>query len=259
MNFEAKVIEKNEFCGNNVLLRLENKEISEKACPGQFVNVRCPGDDSLILRRPISIMNADPEAGWFEIAFEIRGKGTRVLSTVSKGDVLDIMGPLGKGFDFSQQFNRIAVIGGGIGIYPLYFLGKRASNCEIDVFMGYRCADRVVLNNEFDREGCSIYLATDDGSAGYSGYITSLFRKIYEPGRYDMIYVCGPEIMIRTVAGMLGEEKSICQISLEERMGCGIGACLVCSCEVNTGEAGARKTVCKDGPVFRASELVWEE
>lgn len=259
MNFEALVIDKGEFCENNILLRIKQEEIACNAYPGQFVNVKCPGDDSLILRRPISIMNTDPYEGWFEIAFEIRGKGTRLLAEVSIGDMLDIMGPLGKGFDFSSNYKRIAVIGGGIGIYPLYFLGKRMQQCEIDVFMGYRCADRVVLNNEFDREGCSVYLSTDDGSAGYSGYITSLFKKVYEPGRYDMIYVCGPEIMAKAVSNMVGKEKNICQISLEERMGCGIGACLVCSCEVNVDKMVTRKTVCKDGPVFRASDLTWED
>ncbi|MBN1622903.1 MAG: dihydroorotate dehydrogenase electron transfer subunit [Clostridia bacterium] len=259
MNFDALVIGKSEFCENNILLRIRQAQIADKAYPGQFVNIKCPGDGSLILRRPISIMNASPNEGWFEIAFEIRGKGTRLLSEVNVGDTLDIMGPLGKGFEYSYDYRRIAVIGGGIGIYPLYFLGKKMTECEIDVFMGYRCADRVVLSNDFDREGCSVYLSTDDGSAGYSGYITSLFKKVYEPGRYDMIYVCGPEIMARTVTAILGEEKSICQISMEERMGCGIGACLVCTCAVNDKGVFTRKTTCKDGPVFRASDLVWED
>lgn len=259
MNFDALVINKSEFCDNNILLRLKNEDIAKKAYPGQFVNVRCPIDNSHILRRPISIMNAEPEEGWFEIAFEIRGEGTRLLSEINKGDFLDVMGPLGKGFDFSDDYSRIAVIGGGIGIYPLYFLGKRMQKCNIDVFMGYRCADRVVLNNDFDREGCSVYLSTDDGSAGYSGYITSLFKKIYEQGRYDMIYVCGPEIMAKAVTAMLGEEKKICQVSMEERMGCGIGACLVCICAVKDESNVIRKTTCKDGPVFRASDLVWED
>jgi len=259
MKFDALVIDKGEFCENNVLLRILQKEIAAKAVPGQFVNVKCPGDDSLVLRRPISIMNADPTEGWFEIAFEIRGKGTGLLAKVSKGDVLDIMGPLGNGFEIRDDFKKIAVIGGGIGIYPLYFLGKRMKQCEIDVFMGYRCADRVVLNNDFDREGCSVYLSTDDGTAGYSGYITSLFKKVYEPGKYDMIYICGPEIMAAKAVSMLEGDKERCQVSLEERMGCGIGACLVCTCEVKTKESVVRKTVCKDGPVFRASELVWED
>ena len=259
MNFNALVIGKGEFCENNILLRIRQAEIAKNAYPGQFVNVKCPGDKSLILRRPISIMNADPDEGWFEIAFEIRGNGTRLLAEVNEGDILDVMGPLGKGFEYSEDFARIAVIGGGIGIYPLYFLGRQMQKCEIDVFMGYRCADRVVLNNDFDREGCSVYLSTDDGSVGYSGYITSLFKKVYKPGRYDMIYVCGPEIMAKAVTSLIGEEKRICQVSMEERMGCGIGACLVCTCAVKDSEIITRKTTCKDGPVFKVSDLIWAD
>jgi dihydroorotate dehydrogenase electron transfer subunit len=204
-------------------------------------------------------MDTEPGQGWFEIAFEIRGKGTRLLASVKEGENLDVMGPLGNGFDLKTGGGRIAVVGGGLGIYPLYFLGSRLKDTEIDVFMGYRCADRVVLGNDFDRDGCNVYLSTDDGSRGYSGYITSVFEKVYKPGKYSMIYVCGPEIMARSISHMLGEERKICQISLEERMGCGIGACLVCTCELNTDGEIQRKTVCKDGPVFRASELSWGE
>lgn len=256
---DSVVIKKGELCKDNILLRVRNSEIAETAYPGQFVNVKCPGDSGHILRRPISIMNTNPDEGWFEIAFEIRGSGTRSIAEIETGEELDVMGPLGKGFDYSDDYKRIAVIGGGIGIYPLYFLGKVMQKCEIDVFMGYRCADRVVLNNDFDREGSSIYLSTDDGSAGYSGYITSLFKKVYEPGRYDMIYVCGPEIMTKAVVSIMGNERNICQVSLEERMGCGIGACLVCTCAVKSTEGSVRKTVCKDGPVFYAENLLWEE
>lgn len=257
MEFNTKVIKKSELCQNNVLLRIDGKSIASSAVPGQFVNVRCPGDESHILRRPISVMDADPVKGWFEIAFEIRGKGTSLIADIEEGETLDVMGPFGNGFDLETHGGRIAVIGGGLGIYPLYFLGSRMKEHEMDVFMGYRCADRVVPGNDFNREGCRVYLSTDDGSRGYSGYITSVFEEVYETGRYSMIYVCGPEIMAKTISDILGDERKICQISLEERMGCGIGACLVCTCEVNIGGEKKRKTVCKDGPVFRASDLTW--
>ncbi len=250
MNMNALIISNENFCENNMLMRLHSPEIAEKAVPGQFVNILCSSDNKLVLRRPISIMDANPDEGYVDIAYEIRGEGTRLLATRKIGERLDLMGPLGIGFPVDGSFRRIAIVGGGIGIYPLYFLAKKYTGCEIDVFMGYQCAEKVVLGDEFDREGCRVYLSTDDGSRGHGGYITELFTKIYEKGIYDMVFICGPEVMSRKIVGMIRANGDRSSVSLEERMGCGIGACLVCSCEVKTEDGIERKTVCNDGPVF---------
>jgi dihydroorotate dehydrogenase electron transfer subunit len=258
MNLNALVISNENFCENNMLMRLQAPDIASKASPGQFVNILCSADNKLVLRRPISIMDANPEEGFIDIAYEIRGEGTRLLSQRKESERLDIMGPLGNGFPVNKDLRKIAIVGGGIGIYPLYYLAKNYKGSEIDVFMGYQCAEKVVLGDEFDREGCRIYLSTDDGSRGHGGYITELFTKIYHKGMYDMVFVCGPEVMSKKIIKMVRGNGDRSSVSLEERMGCGIGACLVCSCEVKTKDGIGRKTVCKDGPVFDG-ELVFPE
>lgn len=253
MSVNALILSNENFCLNNMLMKLLAPEISQTVLPGQFINILCSSDNKLILRRPISIMDSDVEKGTIDIAYEIRGEGTKLLSKRKGGEILDVMGPLGNGFPLDSSLKRIAIVGGGIGIYPLYFLAKKYSKCDIDVFMGYQCADKVVLGDEFDREGCRVYLSTDDGSRGHGGYITDLFMKIYKKGMYDMVFVCGPEIMSKKIVGILRSNGDKCFVSLEERMGCGIGACLVCTCEIKTNDGTGRKTVCKDGPVFDGS------
>ena len=250
MNMNAKVISNENFCENNMLMKLKAPEIASSTEPGQFINILCSSDNKLTLRRPISIMDADSAKGTIDIAYEIRGEGTILLAERKAGEVLDIMGPLGNGFLIDKTFRNIAIVGGGIGIYPLYYLAKKYSGCDIDVYMGYQCAEKVVLGDEFDREGCRVYLSTDDGSMGHGGYVTEAFSKNYQKGKYDMVFVCGPEIMSKKVVSLVRNTGDRVQVSLEERMGCGIGACLVCSCEVKTADGIGRKTVCKDGPVF---------
>ena len=250
MRLDATVISNRNFCKNNMLMKLKVPDIAVKASPGQFINILCSPDNKLVLRRPISIMDADDVKGTIDIAYEIRGEGTRLLSERKSGELLDVMGPLGNGFPVDKAFRRIAIVGGGIGIYPLYYLAKKYSGCDIDVFMGYQCAEKVVLGDEFNREGCQVYLSTDDGSRGQGGYITDLFIKIYKKSMYDMVFVCGPEVMSRKIVSLVRSNGDRSRVSLEERMGCGIGACLVCSCEVKTKAGKGRMTVCKDGPVF---------
>jgi len=258
MRLNATVISNENFCKNNMLMTLKAPEAAAKAEPGQFINILCSPDNKLTLRRPISIMDADAAKGTLDIAYEIRGEGTRLLAEREPGEEVDIMGPLGKGFTVDKTFNRIAIVGGGIGIYPLYYLAKKYSGSDIDVFMGYQCADKVVLGDEFDREGCRVYLSTDDGSMGHGGFITDIFKKTYKKGAYDMVFVCGPEIMSKKVVQLVRSMGDRSEVSLEERMGCGIGACLVCSCEVRTADGVGRKTVCMDGPVF-AGDIVFPE
>ncbi|MCD6322148.1 MAG: dihydroorotate dehydrogenase electron transfer subunit [Clostridiales bacterium] len=253
MKCNAKVISNENFCDNNMLMKLKAPEIALKTNPGQFVNILCSSENKLTLRRPISIMDADSAKGTIDIAYEIRGEGTKLLAERRAGEIVDIMGPLGNGFLVDETFKHIAIVGGGIGIYPLYYLAKKYSGCDIDVYMGYQCAEKVVLEEEFDKEGCRVYLCTDDGSIGHSGYVTDVFFKNYNKGMYDMVFVCGPELMSRKVVGLVRSSADRVQVSLEERMGCGIGACLVCSCEVKTAEGIVMKTVCKDGPVFDGS------
>ncbi len=247
------------ICEDNHIMKLQNKKIATEAAPGEFVSILPPGDNSLILRRPFSIMDANPSEGTFDIAFEVRGKGTRLFSECKKGDVLDVMGPLGNGFGIDENYEKIAIVGGGIGIYPLYFLAKTHPAKIKDVFMGCLCGEKAAVGERFTMPGCRLMTATDDGSLGYCGYVTDLFEREYNPDEYDMVYVCGPEAMSRKVVGLVRERGGKCRVSLEERMGCGIGACLVCSCEIKDEDGIVKKTVCKDGPVFDGDQIFPEE
>jgi len=233
--------------------------VAQNARPGQFVNVKCCEGIDALLRRPISICSVDRNNGTFDIVFQVKGIGTGFLSQKRPGDRVDLIGPLGKPFDISESYRKIAVVGGGIGIFPLLYVLKEKAPGGKSAFIGFRSKDNVVLEKEFSREANKLFISTDDGSYGHKGLITDLFEESLSRECYDIVYACGPVPMLKKVAG-LAEEKGIkCQVSLEQRMGCGIGACLVCACKTRSGEEWEYRHVCKDGPVFWSSEVVFDE
>lgn len=191
--------------------------------------------------------------------YQIKGTGTELLAKKQEGETVDILAPLGKPFDLDEKYKRIAVLGGGIGIFPLLFLLKESRAVEKKAYLGFRSRDFVVLKDEFD-EAASTSISTDDGSAGYHGLVTDLLEEALIKKEIDLIYACGPMPMIKKAA-MLAEQYSIsCQVSMEQRMGCGIGACLVCACKTKAGagEEWKYSHVCKDGPVFWSNEVNFE-
>ncbi|MFA6308412.1 MAG: dihydroorotate dehydrogenase electron transfer subunit [Clostridia bacterium] len=239
--------------------------VSKNAKPGQFVNIKC-NDDSYVplLRRPISIMNVDREKGTFDFVIQVKGIGTENISKMNARDKIDIMACLGNSFEISESYKNIAVVGGGIGIFPLLFLindfNELNKNIKIDTFLGFRNKDLVVLENEFKSASGNLFIATDDGSYGHKGLVTELLIKEIGESDYDIIYTCGPLPMIRKVALIAANNNIKCQVSLEQRMGCGIGACLVCVCNIKSNDkAHEYKHVCKDGPVFWADKIVFED
>lgn len=221
-------------------------QIAEAAEPGQFIHINC--GEGTLLRRPISICDICDDAVRF--IFEVKGKGTHDLSKFEIGDTIDIMGPLGTGFLTDDQYERPVLIGGGIGVFPLYYLARRLNRPRI--FLGFRSKGRIVMEEEFSRVG-DTKIATDDGSYGYHGFAASLAEQ--EIDDCDVIYACGPIPMLRAVKAMAEKRGIPCRLSLEQRMGCGIGACLVCSCETVHGGTEHYKRVCKDGPVFWSTEV----
>lgn len=235
---------------------IKSDYISEKSKPGQFINIKCsPGIDT-VLRRPISICSIDKNAGTFEIVYQIRGKGTEILSHLSEGDYLDFIGPVGNSFDIYNSRNRIAVVGGGIGIFPLLYVLKESKSPVKKAFIGFRNKEFVVLEEEFKKYSTHLYISTDDGSYGYKGFITDLLAKSLEKNEVDIIYTCGPVPMMKKVAEAAEKHGVKCQLSMEERMGCGIGACLVCACKVKYGEDWEYGHVCSDGPVFWSDRII---
>lgn len=222
-------------------------EIVKNTIPGQFLHILC--SDKVFLRRPISICDAEGEE--LRFIFEVKGEGTKELAEKNVGDMIDIMGPLGNGF-IEGEFKKPAVIGGGIGVFPLFKLTKELENAT--VFLGFRSKDRVVMEDEF-KAYAETFIATDDGSYGYNGYAVTLLKEHIEKNGCDVIYSCGPAPMLSAVKRIAAEYNIPCRVSLEQRMGCGIGACLVCSCETIFEGTDKYKRVCKDGPVFWASEV----
>ena len=232
--------------------------ISENALPGQFVNIKCCNGLDAYLRRPISIMNVDKDNKSFSIVFQAKGKGTNLLCSVEPGQQIDLLGPLGKGFQISKDYKKIAVIGGGIGVFPLLYLLNKSLANEKDVFLGFRDKSAVVLEKEFNDAGTELFITTDDGSYKEKGFITNALKDQMQNKTYDMIYACGPTPMLKIVTDIAKEFDTLCQVSMEQRMGCGIGACLVCACKVKKEDDWDYGHVCKDGPVFWSTEVMFD-
>lgn len=230
-------------------------EIAIKAKPGQFVHVKAEG---FSLRRPISICGIDQEAGTIRIVFEVRGEGTAQIAQIAQNQNIDLMGPLGNGFTLLDSSCKAIVVGGGIGVPPmLQAIAHYGKNGR--AVLGFRSADAVILEKDFVVAGAEVTLCTDDGSRGEKGFVTQALDKILNHEKPDIMYACGPIPMLKAIATMAMEKGIRCQISLEERMGCGIGACLVCACKTRKLDGETTYAhVCKDGPVFEAENIVFE-
>lgn len=221
--------------------------------PGQFVHVKC--GEGLLLRRPISVCTCQEDEPYdlVTIVFEVRGEGTQWLAERSMGDELDVLGLAGNGFSI-QPNGRYLLVGGGIGIPPM--LGcAQFTHGKSTAILGGRSKDKIILADRFEEECAKVMVATDDGSLGYHGFVDALVRReLTEDKAYDAVLACGPKPMLRNVARVAEEFGVPCLVSMEERMGCGVGACLVCACDMADG---SRKHVCKDGPVFDSKEVDW--
>lgn len=229
-------------------------EMASQAQPGQFVHIRAAGHT---LRRPISICEIDREKGTLRLVFEVRGSGTEMLSMLPAGGLMDLLGPLGNGFTMLPADRSAIVVGGGIGTPPLLEVAKHYAENGTAI-LGFRNAAHVILDEDFDACGCDLRLATDDGSRGHHGFVTDLLRQRLAEGNADIIYACGPKGMLQAVAALAEEFGVRCELSLEERMACGVGACLGCATPIRTPDGGMTyKHVCKDGPVFDAKEVIF--
>jgi len=225
-------------------------DLASAARPGQFLHVKC--GDGLLLRRPFGVCSVS--GGALSFVFEVKGKGTGWLSRLKPGDVLDILGPLGNGFCFPD--GKIIVVGGGLGSPPMLFVAESAKRGATAV-LGFRDKGRVMLVNEFEAVCDAVYLTTDDGSMGICGQVTAPLEGLLKKGGYEAVMACGQLAMQNAVAKLCERYGVPCQVSLEERMGCGVGACLVCACAIREGGNEHMKRVCKDGPVFDAKDVVF--
>ena len=212
---------------------------------GEFVHIAVPG---FFLRRPLSI--CDKEAGRLTIVYKVVGEGTKALSEMKEGTVLEVLTGLGRGFDPDACRCEALLVGGGLGAAPLYLLARelKAQGKKVTVVLGFNTADEIVMVREFDDICDTVAVSTLDGSVGVKGFVTDAIAGMARS--YDYFYTCGPMVMMKAVCGML---ECPGEASLEERMGCGAGFCYGCSIETKNGP----RRVCKDGPVFKKEELLW--
>ena len=213
--------------------------------PGQFVNVKLNG---LFLRRPISI--CDYDEGKIVIIYKVVGKGTEQMSLMQKGECLDLLTGLGNGYDLTKAGEQPLLLGGGVGVPPLYRLAKDllAKGKQVSVILGFNTKSEIFYENEFRALGADVTVTTVDGSYGTKGFVTDAMA-----GKdYSYFYTCGPEPMLKAI---FRAAKTSGQLSFEERMGCGFGACMGCSCKTVTGN----KRICKEGPVLVKEDIIWEK
>lgn len=234
---------------------------AENAKPGQFVNIKCKEGLDAYLRRPISICEINRDEKTITIVFQVKGKGTKFLSEKKTGDIIDMIAPLGWGTFSLEPVESAVIVGGGIGIFPLYELSRSLkSKCsDITVILGFRNKELTVMEKEFESAASRLLIATDDGSYGVRGFTTDILEDILKEGKKDMIYACGPLPMLKKVARIAEKYGVNCEISLEERMGCGIGACLVCACKTKYGDDWEHSHVCYNGPVFNSREVIFDD
>ena len=228
---------------DNVMKMVLEGDVSDITASGQFINIKL---DGLYLRRPISVCDVDNST--VTIIYKIVGKGTEVMSKMTEG-TLDVLTGLGNGYNTDLSGDKPVLLGGGVGVPPLYMLAKQlvSQGKDVSVILGFNTKDEIFYENEFKELGAKVYVATADGSYGTKGFVTDVLKDL----EYTYFYTCGPEPMLKAVCNTSSTSG---QLSFEERMGCGFGACMGCSCKTLAGN----KRICKDGPVMLKEEILWE-
>lgn len=250
-----QVVENKPIAQDIYLLTLTGDLVMKMTTPGQFLHIKCsPGLDPL-LRRPISICDVNLEKKEVNIIFRLEGRGTRLLAEALPGDRLDVLGPLGTGFPIAhrQAGERVLIIGGGVGVPPLYYLSKQLKEKGVQVthLLGFQSVRHMFFIDEFTALG-ETHVATVDASFGRAGLVTQLIND-WPIDTWSSVYACGPIPMLRALLEHFSDKEAY--ISLEQRMGCGIGACFACVCHTTDPEDGYKK-ICSDGPVFRLGEVI---
>lgn len=239
-----KIIENTQLTSTVFKMKLSG-DVSEITSPGQFVNIKLQG---LYLRRPISV--CDCENGVLTLIYKVVGKGTEQMAKMTAGEELDVLTGLGNGYNTALSGDKPVLLGGGVGVPPLYMLAKKliAEGKKVSVVLGFNTKEEIFCEEDFKALGADVSVATADGSYGVKGFVTDALKDI----DYTYFYTCGPEPMLKALYKVTATSG---QFSFEERMGCGFGACMGCSCKTITGY----KRICKDGPVLEKEEILWED
>lgn len=239
-----KIIENTQLTATVFKMKLQG-DVSEITSPGQFVNIKLQG---LFLRRPISV--CDSENGILTLIYKVVGKGTEQMSEMTEGEELDVLTGLGNGYNTEISGEKPVLLGGGVGVPPLYMLAKKliAEGKKVTVILGFNTKDEIFCEEDFKALGVDVIVATADGSYGVKGFVTDALKDV----DYTYFYTCGPEPMLKALYKATSTSG---QFSFEERMGCGFGACMGCSCKTITGY----KRICKEGPVLEKEEILWAD
>ena len=246
---QAELINKEQLTSDIYKISVKAPGIIEDAKPGNFIEIRVSDQTEPFLRRPISIYNLDRENGILEFIFQVKGKGTEILAKKKIGDLIDTVGPIGYGTFKYENYNNLAIIGGGIGVFPLYELAKCAKkdNKNVNIYLGFRNKEYVVLEDEFKNVSDNLTITTDDGSYSEKGFAINFLERDIEAGKVDSIYACGPLPML----------KAVQKLAVEKKMACGLGVCLGCAVKTAKSPKDAPEYwhVCKAGPVFQAKDV----
>ena len=237
-------ISSNKKLTENVYEMILTGDTSDITACGQFINIKL---DGLYLRRPISVCDKSDDT--VIIVYKVVGVGTEQMSKMTKGEKLDVLTGLGNGYDLTLSGDKPLLLGGGVGVPPLYMLAKKLKEQgkAVEVVLGFNTESEIFYEQQFKDLGCNVTVTTADGSYGVKGFVTDAY-----PADYSYFYTCGPEPMLKAIYKTAKTEG---QMSFEERMGCGFGACMGCSCKTITGY----KRICKDGPVMKKEEILWED
>lgn len=259
--YKCKIIEQVKIAKDIYCMTLEAAEITQKCVPGQFVHVRVNQGINPLLRRPFSIHRVHRNRGCIELLYRVVGLGSEAMAMYQRGHILDMMGPLGKGFTLDASFSHALIIAGGMGSAPVFFLmdALAARKKKATLFWGVKKGEEIFGLPEIEKSGVDVKVATEDGLLGYHGLVTDLAKDyILQHGKDKTLagFVCGPKKMLKRVQE-ISEKTDFCwQVSCEERMACGIGVCMGCAVKV---KQGGYKMVCSDGPVFDLREIVFDE
>ncbi len=244
MNQGLFTIESNRALTRDMYEMILAGDVSDITAPGQFVNIKL---DGFFLRRPISVCNVEGDS--LTLLYKVVGQGTEAMAKMQSGVQLDILTGLGNGYDTSKSGEAPLLVGGGAGVPPMYLLARRliAEGKKVTVILGFNTAAEIFYRDEFEKLGAAVLISTVDGTAGVKGFVTDALA---DAGAYTYTYACGPEPMLKALYNAVEVSG---QYSFEERMGCGFGACMGCSCKTKYGN----KRICRDGPVLEKEEIIW--
>ena len=260
LHHQSFIVENKPLCTDHYLLVLRDEPLAQTALPGQFVNLRIKNREEFLLRRPFSIARTLPEQSCVEVVYRIVGKGTAAMKDLRPGETVDLLGPLGKSFSLPERPVTCLLIGGGVGIAPLWSLANRLSQNrnKIIALLGFRSSHFLFGIDRFQNHGAETIVTTDDGSCGLKGFVSDHLENALKR-QIERVYICGPSLMLKAVIPMIRRAGIQGEVSVEERMGCGFGVCLSCVVNVRRDGVIERQRACTEGPVFDLEEIILDD